>query len=179
LKRWRETGGRLGMVECLEGLAGVAVANGQHDVAARLFGASTSWRATLGTPLAPVDRPRIERAVASARAAIGQGRFETAAASGAAMALDDLVETAATIVENIERATGRAEPRRLASTLELTPRELDVLRLIAAHKSNAEIADHLFISLRTVTTHVDRIFNKLGINSRVAAAVYAVQRGLA
>jgi DNA-binding NarL/FixJ family response regulator len=61
---------------------------------------------------------------------------------------------------------------------QLSPRELDVLRLIARGLDNAEIARELSISPRTAKNHVSSILGKLGVSSRVQAAIYAVRRGL-
>ncbi|MCC6944432.1 MAG: helix-turn-helix transcriptional regulator [Thermomicrobiales bacterium] len=61
----------------------------------------------------------------------------------------------------------------------LTSRELEVLRQLVQGKTNPEIADELFISERTVQTHVARILQKLGVSSRSAAAVAAVREGIA
>jgi len=60
----------------------------------------------------------------------------------------------------------------------LTPREREVLRLIARGMENAEIADELGISPRTAKNHVSNILAKLGLPSRIQAAIYAVRRGL-
>src|SRR5215472_4724089 len=60
---------------------------------------------------------------------------------------------------------------------ELTHRELDVLRLVAEGKTNAEIAGSLFISVGTVKVHVERIIDKLGVSDRTQAAVRAVELG--
>ncbi|MGE2736567.1 response regulator [Mycolicibacterium vaccae] len=60
----------------------------------------------------------------------------------------------------------------------LTPRELDVLRLMAKGRSNAEIADELVISGVTVKSHIGRIFLKLRLRDRAAAIVFAYQHGL-
>jgi len=62
---------------------------------------------------------------------------------------------------------------------ELTPREVEVLKLIAAGLSNAEIAESLFVSGATVKTHVNRIFYKTGARDRAQAVRYAYQHGLA
>ncbi|MGH2562336.1 MAG: LuxR C-terminal-related transcriptional regulator [Thermomicrobiales bacterium] len=70
------------------------------------------------------------------------------------------------------------DPPRPAPARALTSREVDVLRLIAEGKTNQIIADALFISHRTVTTHVDHIFCKLGVGARSAAATIAVRSGL-
>jgi DNA-binding NarL/FixJ family response regulator len=62
---------------------------------------------------------------------------------------------------------------------ELTSRELDVLRLVAAGKPNKQIAAELTISERTARTHVSRILRKLRLSSRTQAALWAVREGLA
>jgi DNA-binding NarL/FixJ family response regulator len=62
---------------------------------------------------------------------------------------------------------------------ELTPRELEVLKLIAAGLSNAEIADELVLSNATVKTHINRIFYKTGARDRAQAVRYAYRHGLA
>ena len=66
-----------------------------------------------------------------------------------------------------------------ASDADLTPREAEVLRLIAAGKSNREIARALFVSEATVKTHVNRIFAKTGSRDRGQAVHYAYQHGYA
>lgn len=94
------------------------------------------------------------------------------------------------------RATGRGQvyfhpeaARRLANIVRsrtkqmpapdiLTNREMDVIRLIARGLSNQEIADDLTISLKTVKTHVSSILGKLGLNSRVRVALYALRHSI-
>ena len=61
----------------------------------------------------------------------------------------------------------------------LTPRELEVLRLIAQGHENKEIAEHLVVSEATVRTHVSNILGKLHLASRTQAALYAIKEGLA
>ncbi|HUU08366.1 MAG TPA: response regulator transcription factor [Dehalococcoidales bacterium] len=60
---------------------------------------------------------------------------------------------------------------------ELQSRELDVIKLTARGMSNKDIADELFISERTVQTHLINIFRKLGVNSRTQAVLYALRKG--
>ena len=60
----------------------------------------------------------------------------------------------------------------------LTPRQIEVLRLVARGMTNAEIAEALFLSRRTVHAHLRSIFHKLEVGHRSAATRYAVQHGL-
>lgn len=62
--------------------------------------------------------------------------------------------------------------------LGLTPREVEIVRLLAQGRSNQEIADELYISLRTAQTHVSNILGKLKLNSRAAVAAVAVRHGI-
>ncbi len=65
----------------------------------------------------------------------------------------------------------------IETPVELTPREMDVIQLLAEGLSNKEIAHLLFISPRTVNFHLDNIYSKLGLSSRTEAAVYALRQG--
>nr|AYQ71306.1 DNA-binding response regulator [Cohnella candidum] len=62
---------------------------------------------------------------------------------------------------------------------ELTEREMEVLQLIAQGKSNQEVADELFIGIKTVKYHLTNLFGKLGVEDRTQAAIYAHRHGLA
>jgi NarL family two-component system response regulator LiaR len=62
---------------------------------------------------------------------------------------------------------------------DLTDREMEVLKLIALGKSNQEIADDLFIGIKTVKYHLTNLFGKLGVEDRTQAAIYAHRNGLA
>jgi len=80
----------------------------------------------------------------------------------------------------IRRLAGQTPPKEQQPAKhgdELTQREIDVLRLVAEGKTNAEIAHSLFISVGTVKVHVERIINKLGVSDRTQAAVRAVELG--
>jgi len=79
---------------------------------------------------------------------------------------------AARVVEEL------AHPGRRAGGDELTPRELEVLRLIAGGRSNKRIALELGVAEKTVKTHVSHVLAKLGLADRTQAALYAVREGL-
>ena len=61
---------------------------------------------------------------------------------------------------------------------ELTERELETLKALSQGKSNKDIADELFVTEKTVKTHVSNVLSKLGVKSRTQAALYAWQTGL-
>jgi DNA-binding CsgD family transcriptional regulator len=103
-----------------------------------------------------------DAAVAEARLALAT--FERLGAVSHADAAGDLLRRLG--------AAGRAWPRRHGA---LTKRETEVLRLLAAGYSNAEIGERLFISRRTAEHHVANILSKLGLRSRAEAAAYAVR----
>ncbi|MDB4898028.1 MAG: two-component response regulator [Firmicutes bacterium] len=68
-----------------------------------------------------------------------------------------------------------APPRKVSALDEVSPRELEVLQLIAKGKSNKEIGEQLFIGERTVKTHVSHLLEKLQMQDRTQLAIYAVQ----
>lgn len=98
-----------------------------------------------------------------------------AAADGSAW----LSRRAAEIVLGRLRETDPARVADASLLEQLSPRELDVLKLVARGMENAQIAHELDISPRTVKNHVSSILSKLGLTSRVEAAIYAVRRRLA
>jgi two-component system NarL family response regulator len=79
------------------------------------------------------------------------------------------------LVERVRDAVARTVP---APSTPLTPRELEILRLIVEGRENSEIAEVLVISRSTAKNHVANVLDKLGVHNRVQAAVYAVRAGL-
>ena len=103
-----------------------------------------------------------EHAVAALRDAMGEQAFDSAWAEGAGLSLDEAIAYA---------RRGRGERKRPSSGwASLTPTERDVARLVADGLANNEIAARLFISRRTVQTHLTHVYAKLGIASRVQLA---------
>ena len=77
------------------------------------------------------------------------------------------------------RSTGAVPEAAATVRTELSDREIEVLKLIAGGKNNAEIASDLYVSSKTVKNHISNILTKLQISNRIQAAVYAVKSGLA
>ncbi len=162
-------------LECLVILATAAAALGRPEPAGRLVGAIDSLREGLGIDLtAGVERPLGGTAV---RAKLGENGAAEAFAAGRTMSLTEAVGEGRALAAELTNIVPSAPPVPSAFS-GLTPRELEVVRLIAAGNSNQEIADALFISHRTVSTHVTHIFAKLDVENRAAVAAYAVHRRL-
>jgi DNA-binding CsgD family transcriptional regulator len=81
-------------------------------------------------------------------------------------------------VDAVLSAAGHRVGRRTEAPGGLTPREIEVLCLVARGCSNKQIADQLVISAKTAGNHVEHIYTKLGVSSRAAAGLFAVQNGL-
>jgi two-component system response regulator DegU len=79
----------------------------------------------------------------------------------------------------VRRAVGEAAPESSEPPpIPLTPRELEVLRLLAQGLDNAAIAEQLVVTKQTVQNHVSNIYGKLGVTTRTEAALYAIRHGL-
>ncbi len=182
----RETGNRWYLAEALEAVAATAARLGEPDRAARLWGAAAALREVIGAPVPPPDRAGHDEAVAGVRALLGDDAFAAAVAAGRALAPEEAAAAAATVGDRsgagAPDATAVPEdagPIGEAAHLGLTAREAEVLRLLVEGRSNREIAEVLFISPRTASTHTGRVLEKLGVGSRAAAASVARRHGLA
>lgn len=162
----------------LDGVAGVARSSGRQEYAARLFGAAAAMREADGLPLEPAFRSAHERSVAACRAALGDDAFASAWAVGAALPQSAALAEAIAIAVPPTSTAPPAPVRKPTDRLGLTPREFDVLRLLAQGMTDREIAESLSISERTAGNHVQHAMQKIGVDSRTAAAVFAVRHDL-
>ena len=147
--------------------------------AAEFLGAAEALRQQIGTSIKGWDRPAYERGVATVRATLSPEAFASAWAAGAAMPLAAVIAEAMVDAAPTASPSARAEVVDPAITAGLTPREGEVLRLLSDGVSDREIAAALSISERTAGNHVQHILQKLGVDSRTAAAVFALRLGLA
>jgi len=178
-----ELGDRGNVAYILEGLGVVAGARGEALRAARLLGASEDLISAIGlrghTYYRP-DRALYERIEAEVRARLDEAAFEAAKEEGRAMSPGQAVEYAlvepATPDGDVPTTTPSSAPEHPAG---LTPREVEVLGLVAEGLTNVEVAQRLFLSPRTIDTHLTSIYHKLGVSSRAAATRFALDHGLA
>lgn len=118
---------------------------------------------------------------ARARVLLGRSCRELDDDEGAALELDAAAAAFRGLgaAPDAARAEVLARRRRRTGAQGLTPRELEVLELVATGRTNHAIGEVLFISEKTVARHVSNIFTKIGVSSRAAATAFAYQRGLA
>ncbi len=162
-------------------LASAAVLAGERgwpDSVARLLGAAEAEALALGMPFSKPLRRSYERAKATARAALGEESFAAAWTAGQALTLEAAIAEARALLAAMKTAPTAATPAEPNVDHDLTPREIEVLRLVAEGLSNRAVAEALFIGRGTVHTHLASIYDKLGVGSRTAAIAASRRLGL-
>ena len=159
---------RMGPAYCVEVLAWIAASQRQYERAAVLLGAAAGLLRSMGTtldshqPLAGHHRD-CER---QARQALGETAFQAACHRGQDLPAADVLAYA------LQQPPDKPPTPAVSDGAPLTPRELQVARLVAGGRSNKQIAAELVISPRTAEGHVERILAKLGFTSRAQVAAW-------
>jgi predicted ATPase/class 3 adenylate cyclase/DNA-binding CsgD family transcriptional regulator len=155
--------------DALECLARLACEADSHHEAGRLLGAGHGLRLRIGAVRLAVFNADNESVISTVRNALGDSDFNAAWAEGAALSTEEAVAYA---------QRGRGERKRPSTGWDsLTPTELDVVRLVAEGIPNKDIATRLFVSPRTVQSHLRHVYNKLGLTSRVQLAQEVARHG--
>ncbi|MGB9307006.1 MAG: helix-turn-helix transcriptional regulator, partial [Mycobacterium sp.] len=164
-----ELGARLGVADMLECLAILAADSASHLEAARLLGASSAIRQCTGEVRFKIYDAGFEASMTSLRDVMEENDFDSAWAEGAALSTEEAIAYA---------QRGRGQRKRPASGwASLTPTERDVVKLVSEGLGNNDIAGRLFVSPRTVQTHLTHVYNKLGLSSRVQLVQEAARHG--
>jgi predicted ATPase/DNA-binding CsgD family transcriptional regulator len=154
-----------------EAMAKIAFGCGEPRRAALLLGAASTLQRRFGRLQGEDEQLRaIEEVSVPARAALGEAAFAAAFAAGGDLSFEEARHEATLI--------GRLPAADPGTTSGLTRREREVLRHVVEGKPNRAIAAELSLSERTVENHVQHILIKLDVDSRTAAASYAVRHGL-
>lgn len=163
------------LTDALTGLAVLVARTGQAERAARFYAAASAHRTNLGAPIEVWDRAAYARGLDAARSALSPEAFAAAWEAGEALSLPAFIAEALDVEVH---GSAPASPVLADGLSGLTPREIEVLRLLGNGFSNRQIAESLSISARTVGGHVTNLLTKLDLDSRTAAAAFAVRHGL-
>ena len=151
---------------CLASLGAVAALRGDAARAARLAGAGFGLLSAVGEVLEPLDQAAVAQHLALARSALGDDAYLRSWADGEALSAREAVAAA---LASVTVSNGAAVPRAVSGarqdTPDLTPRERDVLLLLAEGRTDREIGDALFVSRKTASNHVANILAKLGVET--------------
>jgi predicted ATPase/DNA-binding CsgD family transcriptional regulator len=171
-----------GIASVLEGFARLTVDQQQARLAARLLGDAEELRETIGAPVPPDELADYEQTLAAIRTQLGEEAFTAAWAEGHTMAPEQALAAQGTTgipisapTESPSPPSAKTSPRYPAG---LTAREVEVLRLVAQGLSDAQVAEQLVVSPRTVNFHLTSIYSKLQVSSRTSATRYAIEHGL-
>ena len=172
----------------LEGIAMSVVpsaaegSTGSASWAARLWGTANALREAIGAPMRSFERGINEWGIATIRAQLGEEAFEAAWAEGSAMTPQQSFMTREPVIlqEQVPAIPAPTISTKAAPAYPagLTAREVEVLRLVSQGLTDAQVAEQLIISRRTVNWYLTTIYSKIGVSSRSAATRYAIERKL-
>ncbi len=184
LQAYDQLGDRAGYAEALEGIAQVAIGMGDFPRAASLLAAADGLREAVNHPIAPIDRDTWNVMIETLREELGDS-FDPIWETDRALSFEEVKILSNEILTDDPIPT-KASPRlarqvrinSLIKELGISEREIEVLTLVAAGKTDKDIADELFIGVRTVQSHVANLLTKLEVNARSAAVARALRAGI-
>jgi predicted ATPase/DNA-binding CsgD family transcriptional regulator len=180
LRLFWSMGQQSGMANCLSGLGELALHAKKPREAAVLAETADMLVVRTGNvrgfaPFA-AEHAKLTSSIAEV---VGRGVLGEVRAEIRSQDINAVMASAIAVADELAQAVERAGQVGLIETTGLSERELEVLRFLAEGLTNQEIADALFVSRRTVSSHVDHILTKLDARSRTAAVAFAIRSGLA
>ena len=168
-----QTGAWLMILNVLEDCGHLCAATGRPADAVTVWAAGDTFSQQRGIPVSDADMRRHEDAQRNAREALGPDRVRAAEQRGVAMSMATAAEYALMLTApDPPPRTGTAGPGRLS------PREQELVTLVARGRTDAQIAAQLYISIRTVRSHLDRIRDKTSCRRRADLTRLALAEGL-
>jgi DNA-binding CsgD family transcriptional regulator/tetratricopeptide (TPR) repeat protein len=166
-------GHSLGLAILIEQCGYLCGATGRWADAVTLWAAlAADWKRH-GRPADPANEARRAQYMPQIEQALEPGQLREAGERGARMPFSAAVELAMMVATAVQEEPGEPAPGKL-----LSPRERELVTLVAQGRTNAEIADQLYISVRTVTSHLDRIRDKTGYRRRADLTRLALEKSL-
>ena len=175
----QNSGDRWNMAMILVAVVHLNTVQGRLKKAARCLGAVQVFLDWFGSSLWPLDQLLYEKDLQFVESGMSEAEYQAAIAEGRQQGLDveqATVFASAMLEDPTNQARGKAAQ---ADAIKLTPREREIAALISRGMNNNEIAQTLFLGVRTIEAHVTHILNKLDFSSRTQIAVWAVQKGIA
>jgi non-specific serine/threonine protein kinase len=173
---------RITVHNVMSNFAALAARFGQPWRAVRLAGAGARIGTTIAVALIPISQRMLDEALAVARRELDGDAYARAWREGQLLSLDEAIAEALAVdappAGRPDPAAASAAPRPRGS-LDLTEREIEVLRLIVAGRTTREIARALAVSSTTVERHITHLYGKTGARGRADATVYALEHGIA
>jgi DNA-binding CsgD family transcriptional regulator len=169
----------LGAAFLLEAAAAWLASAGMLPAAVEAWAAADAYRTDHPWPVVPEEEKTRRQSWAATRQALGTVKFEMLWAKGRSRDVQEVLDIAMVAVAEADLQDLPAAPTPVRrGRFDLTPREQEVLALVASGMSDGEIATSLVISKKTVSVHVANIKAKLGASSRVEVATIALRESL-
>jgi DNA-binding CsgD family transcriptional regulator len=188
LRMSRDQGDRHTIAQIFEDLAPIMTVLGVPVRAVRLLSAAEMIRTAIAAAMAPSEAAAVKAAIAQARSSLSTEVFKVAWAAGGALTMERALAEALEPIKGDPAALphlagGRHNALASEKTLpsvgfDLTRREREILGLLAQRKTDAEIAEQLYITVKTTSNHVGNVLSKLGASNRREAAAIAARLAL-
>ena len=178
LTQARYIGNKEQVIFTLEAQAVLLESVGQHERSACLWGATEAQREATHLYQTPSYQQDYAAHITKAREALGEKPFAAAWEQGRRLTLEEAIDLGLSSTAQTESPAASNPPNDHNLLFDLTPREMEVLRLLATGLTDSQIGAQLFLSRRTVSTHLQSIYRKIQVSSRSAATRFALEHKL-